>query len=238
LNFAPSLRVHIAPTTLPPDSTGSDHDNTTWSERGRDLKTLLAQLYGTDVSRVEFADTPAASSRYDVTLTLPNPESEAAMGRRVRDALERRFHLSVQVESRWQDVYVVTAPLGPAAGLKPDAQTAGPIDSQELVGNTVQGEGQPTDADIAKMVQAKKTATGVSLSEISVTRGTIADLCRTLQRAVDRPVLDESHLTARYDFELEDFHTRQQLFDLMQSQLGLVVKPERRQLRFLVVRPA
>ncbi len=237
-NPATAAEVHIAPTTLPPNSTDSDHTDTTWMERGYDLKTILAELYDVDESRIEFSDASAAFRRYDITLVVPREESEAAMDRRIEQALQQKLHLAAHIESRSIDVYVVRAPRGPGTGLKPDSAPEGSMTSQATAETRITGEGTPSEEEMAKLMQQKKASTGVSLSDISITAGTVTDLCRMLERGLDRPVIDESHLTFHYDAQLTGYGNRQGLFDLMRSSLGLVVTPERRQVAFLVVRPA
>ena len=66
-----------------------------WSARGFDLKSLIAQVYDLDVSRVDFPDVDATRRRYDVAVVLPRKENEAEMKRLVQEAFQAQFKLSI-----------------------------------------------------------------------------------------------------------------------------------------------
>jgi hypothetical protein len=51
-------------------------------------------------------------------------------------------------------------------------------------------------------------------------------------------LLDETHLSGIYDFKIGMYVNQDQLFQLLQAQLGLVVTPEQRSVTVLTVRPA
>ena len=79
---------------------------------------------------------------------------------------------------------------------------------------------------------------GVTVGQISVDGGTIADFCRTLEDGLDRPVIDETNLTGRYDFQVARADsTREQFFQQLHDQFGLIVTPSQRNVTLLAVRP-
>ena len=69
-----------------------------WSVGGFDLKSIVAEAYGVDESRVDFRDAAAAGKRYDVALVLPQPEDHDAMMGRIQDALKQKFNLKIASE--------------------------------------------------------------------------------------------------------------------------------------------
>jgi uncharacterized protein (TIGR03435 family) len=86
-------------------------------------------------------------------------------------------------------------------------------------------------------MEEENAYSGVSVGSISVDGGTIADFCRTLEGGLDRPVVDETHLTGRYDFEVNrGDHTEEELFEMLADQLGLVVTPGVRNVSVIAVR--
>jgi uncharacterized protein (TIGR03435 family) len=233
------VEVRITPSRAAEKHTSEEAGEESWSESGVELRTLLAQMYGVEPGRVEFADVTLGAMgdrRYDVELRLPEEESDAAIEARIEKAIEKKFHVAMAVESRPMDVDVVTAPNGAGAELKPDKTGGGAIDSQVMLEDTAMGSGTPDKAEIARLIAARQAASGVSLTGIEMTAGTIADFCRTLERAVDRPVVDETGLTGRYDLDVKGYANRDELFAMLRERFGLVVTPARREVKFLVVR--
>ena len=78
--FPPSYEVHIAPNTILGTTSNSAPDY--WSVGGFDLKSIVAQAYGVEESRVDFQDAATAGKRYDVALVLPIAEDHDVMMRR------------------------------------------------------------------------------------------------------------------------------------------------------------
>ena len=70
-----------------------------------------------------------------------------------------------------------------------------------------------------------------------VTGGTMRDLVRLLQRELDRPVLDETSLEGRYDFELLwDTRNPISVLDFVRGKLGLELRQQVREMEHLFVR--
>ncbi len=232
--FPPSYAVHIAPSTTLGTTSTSAPDY--WSVGGFDLKTIVAQAYGVEESRVDFRDAAAAAKRYDVALVLPKAEDHDAMMRRVQDALKEKFNLYIASEDEPTDVYVLTAPYGPGPKLRPaeDSMGGSISSSSDLVLRKGQ---QPTPENMKAAMDQQRGSSGIAVGSISVSGGTIEDFCKELERGLDRKVVDETHLTGRFDFDVvRGDRTLDEFFDILREQLGLAVTPEQRDVPMLVVR--
>ena len=232
--FPPSYEVHIAPSTALGTTSASAPDY--WSVGGFDLKSIIAQAYGVEESRIDFPYPAVASKRYDVALVLPKTEDHDVLMRRIQDALKERFDLNIASENESMEVYVLTAPYGPGPELRPAEDSMGGFmgSSSDLV--LPKGQ-QPTPENMKAAMDRQNTSTGITLHGISVSGGTIAEFCKELERGLDRKVVDETHLTGRYDFNvLRGDRTRDEFFDMLRDRLGLAVTPELRDVPMLVVR--
>jgi uncharacterized protein (TIGR03435 family) len=204
--------------------------------RGFDLKTLIAQVYGVDVSRVEFPDVDAGKKRYDVAAVLPKEENEEAIKHLVQEAFQKQFNLTITPENRVMDVYVVSAPNGPAPELRQSHALGGSAGSNSIIEwNSPDGR-QPTMEDVEKAMNQKRASSGISVNGIDVFSGTIQQLCRVLEEGLDRLVVDETNLTGSYDYQVSNFQNRQELFRLLRNRFGLVVTLSQRNVTMLVVR--
>ncbi len=73
--------------------------------------------------------------------------------------------------------------------------------------------------------------------EFKVTGGTLRDLARMLQSELDRPVIDETGMEGRYDFELIwDTRNPTSVLDSVRGKLGLELQPQLREMEHLLVR--
>ena len=202
---------------------------------------LIAETYGMGMEpgRIDFPDAVAAEKRYDVALLLPQQESHDAMMRRVREALQGKLNLGITAETRATEVYVVTAPRGPGPALHPVKSSGGGFGgSSSFTFAWKSPDGRPpTEKDVQELMEKEKASSGIAISSISIDGGTVADFCWTLEEGLDRPVVDETHLTGRYDFEVnQGDHTQDEFFAMLAGQLGLVVTPGVRNVSVVVVR--
>jgi uncharacterized protein (TIGR03435 family) len=210
--------VRIVPTTLAADNTSIDIAGDHWSVRGYDLRSFIAEIYHVDPRRIDFPDAADAGARYDVSLALSQDVSDEAIDRTLQQALQRRFKLSITPQSRTMDVYVITAPHGAGPALHP--HQAGAADDPQLI--TIEGRMCP----------------GVYSGGISAVAGTVSELRRTLEPYLDRLLVDEANLSGSYDFHVGEFNSKEEFFQLLRDQLGLVVVPTQREVVVLTVRPA
>jgi len=232
--FPPSYEVHIAPsTTLGTTSTSAPGY---WSVGGFDLKAIVAQAYGVEETHVDFRDAAAAGKRYDVALVLPKAEDHDAMMRRIQDALKEKFNLKIASEDEAMDVYVVTAPYGPGPKLRPAGESMGDFTGSSSGFALPEGL-QDTPENTKDAMDKKRVSRGITVDSISVSSGTIEDFCKELEDGLDRKVIDETHLTGRYDFNvIRGDRSRDEFFDMLREQLGLALTPEYRDVPMLVVR--
>jgi uncharacterized protein (TIGR03435 family) len=233
--FPPSYEVHITSSTTLGTTSTSAPDY--WSVGGFDLKSIVAQAYGIDDGRVDFRDAAAAGKRYDVALVLPQPEDHDAMMGRIQDALKQRFNLKITSEDEAMDVFVVTAPYGPGPKLRLADSMGGFISSFGTSFALPKGQ-QPTPENIEKAIEQQRASSGITmLDNISVSGVTIEDFCKVLEKGLDRKVVDETHLTGHYDFNVvRGDRTRDGFFDMLREQLGLAFTAEKRNVPMLVVR--
>jgi len=233
--FPPSYEVHITSSTTLGTTSMSAPDY--WSVGGFDLRSIVAQAYGVDESRVDFRDATAAGKRYDVALVLPQAEGHDAMMGRIQDALKQKFNLKIASEDEAMDVFVVTAPYGPGPKLRPaENSMVGSIGSSGAIFALRKGQ-EPTPENINNAIERQRASSGITLGSISVSGGTIEGFCKELEKGLDRKVVDETHLTGRYDFNVvRGDRKRDEFFDLLREQLGLALTPEQRDVPMLVVR--
>jgi uncharacterized protein (TIGR03435 family) len=209
--------VRITPTTQADDTTSIEIASDHWTARGYDLKSLIAEIYDVDARRIDLPET-AAKGRYDVSLAFPEDQSDEATRRLLQQALQNKFALTITPEARSMEVYVITAPNGPGPALRPHKLAA----TEDMPQFSYQGRDCP----------------GISSGGISATAGTISEFRRTLEPNLDRLLINETNLPGAYDFKIGEYRSREELFQLLRIQLGLVVTPSRRNIEILAVRPS
>ncbi len=223
-------QVHIAPTSQPEGSSSIETGSDSWAAKGYDLRSLVAQIYNVDARRIDFGDEGAlAAQRFDISVSLPAQVDEDTMQRLLTDAVEQRFGLKIEAQSRAMYVYVLTAPNGPGAAMKRHAL--------RLSAAEIAGMGEADDA--GKVTVFGQNCTGrASSTGIDVEASTMADFRRTLEPDLDRVLMDETHLTGSFDFKVSSYANQQQLFQRLRDELGLVVTPAERKVTVLAVRAA
>ena len=238
-----SAKVQIAASTMAPGSTSMEVGSDTWNARGFDLKTLIAQVYDVDVRRVDLPDETTGDARYDVTLALPREATQETIQRLLQDALKKKFGLAITPEDRPMDVYVMTAPNGPGAGLHRHISSAQPPGA--AVHTAPNADGQDADKqeswteDAQQISYIGRNCSGVSSGNgIKASGAPIPEFRRTLEPDLDRMVIDETKLQDSYDFEIGAYANKDELFKLLRDQLGIVVTPAQRKVTVLAVRPA
>jgi uncharacterized protein (TIGR03435 family) len=159
------------------------------------------------------------TDRYDLAATSATPV-EDALKNMLQALLIERFHMKVHVEKRDLPVYAMVVSKN-GAKLK-DAAAAG------------------------------RPAIRMNGGGVIFTSVTIADLIDLMSRVhlaeLDRPVVDDTGLTGRYDLTIHLFGTQEEmmsalskgdfgssLFTLIQEQLGLKLEPKKLPLQMVVV---
>jgi uncharacterized protein (TIGR03435 family) len=197
--------------------------------RNHVLKTLVAAAYNLSPKAISGGPSWVESEHYDINAkpsgtAHPDTDEQMAM---LRKLLDDRFKLKFHREPKELSVYALTIAKG-GPKLKPAVPSP---------------EGrQPLVIVIYPVGGAKLPARSA----------TIGDLASVLQRATfDRPVLDQTGLTGRFDFDLEwtpdEFQfggavpresaesTHPDLFTAIQQQLGLRLEATRGPVQTLVI---
>jgi uncharacterized protein (TIGR03435 family) len=227
----PSYTVHVSPTKREPEegtsaSSGPDH----WTALGFELKAVIAEVYGEDETRIDFPAALDNGQRYDFAILLPEEETREKMYGLVQQAIEQRFGVSITRESRAMDVYVLTAPDGEGPDLREVGFGGGGFmssSSSEIPWTSADGK-PPTTADFRKASASIRNISG---------SGQVADLCKMLERGLDRLVVDEAGLAGIYEFHaVNKGNNNEAFFQALRDGLGLVATPDKREVAMLIVR--
>ena len=236
------IPVSIVPTTQPEDSSSIDIGSDHWIALGYDLRALIAEIYAADLLRI---DLPANAdpARYDVSLKFPEETTEEQVHHFLQQALRDKFRIVISREARTTDVYVITSPHGPGPALHPHRSTVSTRTSSAAAKNASFSPGSSGDLELAPEDMQRFTiqgriCPGISSGGISATAGTISEFRRVFEPTLDRPLVNESNLPGSYDFQIAQYSSREELFQLLSDQLGLVLTPSQRQITVLAVRSA
>ena len=170
-------------------------------------------VIGYSVQKNQIVDAPewVKTEHWDIN-GLANVDGEMnlpQMQTMIRKALAERFGLKLHKDQREMSVYVLTVAKG---GPKMAANTSNPNGSPEQ---------RPRD--------------GVGQHSEEMKNASMSDLALILEFRVDRPILDRTGLSGRYDFTLKwtydderaptDGSAAPSLFTAVQEQLGLKLEP-------------
>jgi uncharacterized protein (TIGR03435 family) len=197
------------------------------------LKELVGYAYSLTPRAISGGPAWIESDRYDILAgtpgeVRPNPDEQMQM---MRKLLTDRFSLSFHRESKEFSIYALTVAKG---GPKLKESSASPDALPELV-NVV----YPEEGGGARIVLPARNAT-------------MAQFAAMMNRAVlDRPLVDQTGLTGKYDFDLEwtpdetqfggqlpqgmPEHPKPDLFAAVQQQLGLKLEATRGSIQALVI---
>ena len=194
------------------------------------LKVLLAAAYNLTPKAISSGPAWIDSDRFDILAEAPRqvrPTLDEQMTM-LRKLLDERFNLTLHREEKEFSIYTLTiAKNGPK--LMDAAPDASPEGAPPLVFFLSPGG-----------------------ARLPARNATMAELAWVMQRAaVDRPVVDKTGLSGRYDFELEwapdetqfgggvpagdPDHPKPDLFAAMQQQLGLRLEATRGPIEALVI---
>ena len=229
-DFPPSYTLHVSPAAK---IGGGDFASDDYrSFQGFDLKDVLARLYDTNPVRILLPAPLDDGKRYDFAIVLPVPESRESIHSRIVRGIEDHFGVATARERRMTDVYVATAP-----GRKPPVGRALPREDDGFsmsAGVTtliaeIAGSGDPL-AELPRPV-------GIGgIGGISVD-GSAEDFCRTLERELDRPVVNETKLKGEFSFRVDASPgATNDFLDRLREESGIVITPAQREVEAIVLK--
>ena len=227
-DFSPSYAVHIALAHDPAnggDYAGGDY----WSLQGYTAKRLLAQMLDLNSNRIELPAPIDTNTRYDFAIVLPRPEDEETKRSLIRLGVEDYFHITATSENRLRDVYVLTAPEPKLRAATSDQFASdGSISTIEISGPD------------GLRVRSPHNIEGIT--SMMLQDSTVDQFCKMLESDLDRPVVNETKLDGKFDFEVKDpaipaqQRPKGDFVQRLRDQLGLVIAPAQRYVETTVYR--
>jgi uncharacterized protein (TIGR03435 family) len=189
---------------------------------------MIATVYEIDPGRVDLSDALNDGMRYNFVLVLPEEESHETINRLIQVSIKKHFHLKVKFEARLMDVYVLTALNGASPSMKGSTENS----------YTSLGQAHLSLESKASVKDSNRVPPGASITGIDASSITMEQFCRVLAKGLARPVINETRLKRKYDLEVRgDVHTTNEILQTLREQFGLVLSPQRRNVKILVVRP-
>lgn len=239
--------VHITPTSkkaLDSADTGTDEY---WALQGFKLKAALARVFSESEapfpeSRIELPSSCDPDERYDFLLVYSPTDRHHDRNRLMQRGIERHFHMALTFEQRPMDAYVLSAPDGQTAAIR-DVQDGGnagiAVASSSFSLASFASESPNVDSTpppMPALTPFRRETPAASLGSISIANGTMATFCFQLELMLDRPVIDETGLTGRYDIALPEQTGYPSIGKRLKNELGLELTGTRRDVRVLVAR--
>jgi uncharacterized protein (TIGR03435 family) len=167
---------------------------------------------------------------FDITASDGGNESREELRLMIRELLADRFKLVVHTEHRPLPAYALVRS-SMYAGLGPKLWRPGADCSAEPRPNLHEwlkqvALGQPDCGDV-KLGRFYVAGRGIPLSKFAVALETVG--------GVDRPIIDQTGLTGNFDLELTWTPQQDQLFELIQQELGLALEPVNAPVSVLVI---
>jgi uncharacterized protein (TIGR03435 family) len=161
------------------------------------LRDYIALAYRTKAAQIS-APAWLAEAKFDIAAKLPDGAPRSQVPEMMQTLLEERFRLVLHHESKEMPVYVLSRGSG-ALKLKesapdPDAPAASNVDV------TVQGDKSGRGAVVNLGPGSTITNAG---GKIEGRRVTIAQMLSSVERYLDRPLVDQTGLTGVYDITIE-----------------------------------
>jgi uncharacterized protein (TIGR03435 family) len=214
------------------------------SYTGVSQQIVLTIAYGVDDFQVAG---PAwfDSVRYDIVAKVPRGATKEQFNIMLQNMLKERFSLTLHHEMRETAVYELVVGKN-GLKLKPAVEVENPPAFSAM---TTDKDGHP-DFPAGSSAMGGKFDNGVM--RMAARMYSTLDLAHAFKGMVDRPVLDKTGLTGKYDFKLEFSFvglggplSRQapaeeptgapSLFTALQDQLGLKLEPKKDPIDFLVI---
>ena len=199
-----------------------------FTAKGFTLRELLAQLLNIDAQRIELPPDLDGPQRYECRLRLPEGDLPLT-DQQVLDRLTRHLGLALARERRAIDAYVLTAPGGDSRLRHVSSERHG----AGVAGGSIELSTVAGSLDSASPVNESLHSIGPA----SLSGASMADLARTLEEWLQRPVVDQTELRDRYDIEVAGTYPGVEPFvAALQDQLGLTLTPGRPEVEVVVVK--
>ena len=175
------------------------------------------------------------AERFDITATMPPYTTREQFRIMLQNLLNDRFKMTVHKETKELPMYSLIVNRG------------GPKMKESVV--TTSGDSAPRPG--------MPTVVAIGRARVTAIQQTMQDLANRLMSVLDRPVIDDTGLTAKYDFVLTyapdlsegpgargpggdtitnpDVEAPQHLFGALQSQLGLKLEPRKGNVEVVVI---
>jgi uncharacterized protein (TIGR03435 family) len=240
--------VHITPTSkkaLESADTGTDEY---WALQGFKLRAALARVFSEPdapfpESRIDLPASLDPDERYDFLLVYTPTDRHQDSNRLMQRGIERHFHVSLVFEQRPTDVYVLSAPAGQTAAIRSADQGGDDVGvgfASSYMSITSFASEMPEPQSMAARIpppEALRRATrGSAVGRLTITNETMETFCFELEQVLDRPVVDETGLSGRYDIELPEQTGRASIATRLKDELGLTLTEDRRDVRVLVAK--
>jgi uncharacterized protein (TIGR03435 family) len=225
-NVEPSETLHVS--VSKGEGRGSFGGDDFISLQGFDLKEAIRAVYKDTPIRVRLPASLDNDKRYDFALVLPQAVSRDKMDEYFRKGLEEYFHVTARRENRLVDVYVVTA----MPGRRPPAAEASNGFGGGISGGSYEIEAVSGADDMNGRMKPQAIGAVRSVS----TDGTVNSFCEMLEEALDRPVVNETHMEGEFKFHVKSSGKETNDFlERLREETGLVITAGQRNVEMLVV---
>jgi uncharacterized protein (TIGR03435 family) len=160
------------------------------------LKDYIATAFDVKAFQVSGPDW-LGQVRYDVAGKIPEGGSDQQVGDMLRNLLEDRFALKIHREQREFPVYALIAADG-GPKLKPLAETPDAAGGRGGLDIAASGSGRGVYLDMGG-----GSSFTLANNKVEIRRMTLAEAADMLERFVDRPMIDATGVTGRYDITLD-----------------------------------
>jgi len=229
-NLPPSNDVAISPATV--SGTVSATMGDFLVRRGFDLKTVMAEVYEIEPSRIVLPASLDTKERWDFVLVPPANLDRQEMFRLVRAGMEKHFGIVTAFDERSTDVYVmsvteVATPMKKAASMS------------EGCGWAASSASFP--ADMPRTLEAIQAYMESPVGQLMWINSPWAenieldDFRRKLEEVLGRPIVDETNVSGSFDLRVRSAaRTIEEAIRAIRDELGLRIEPVRRTIRMLI----
>ena len=175
--------VHISPAKS--EDSGDFSSNRFHNFQGVTLRHILAQMFDVSPVRILLPAPLDDDKLYDVAIVLPETDSTESNSNRILQAIQDHFGVVVTREELLLDVYVVNTANGesPAPLSRSDDDRGGGASFSRVEIRNPEFEGGP-----GEFPSLMKPASLSGIQAISF-EGKMGEFCRTLEYALDRPMV-------------------------------------------------